>query len=218
MILRKSLMSFLLVLATVGAMANKTPKKKTQKPVQSKNYIDSMRVNTIAKTIATETEKRKYNIERKDTAINQIRQGSQELALVNKYAEKMNVPFATITNVPLYKFIDSWYGTRYIYGGTTRRGIDCSAFVRELYRDVYSTDLLRTSLLQYRTVRKIQDKQQLQEGDLVFFNTLGRGVSHVGVYLKNGYFIHSSSSRGVGISSLSNSYWKSKFISGGRLI
>ncbi len=215
----KNILMFLLVfiLSANTVKANKDPKKKPAKAVLKRSYIDSVRVNTIAKTIATETEKRRYHIEKKDTAINKIQQGSKELALVNKYAEKMKVPYAAITNVELYQFIDSWYGTRYVYGGTTRRGIDCSAFVRELYKNVYGTDILRTSLLQYSTVRKIRDKSELQEGDMLFFNTLGRGVSHVGVYLKNGYFIHSSSSRGVAISSLSNGYWKSKYISGGRL-
>ncbi len=215
---RQIFFALLIALVSHSALANKTPKKKSKKAPVSKNFLDSIRVQTIAKTIATETEKRRYHIVQKDTAINKIKEGSAEMALISKYAEKMHVPYAAITNTELYKFIDSWYGTRYIYGGTTRRGIDCSAFVRELYRNVYSTDLLRTSLLQYRTVQKIKSKNSLQEGDLVFFNTLGRGVSHVGVYLKNGYFIHSSSSRGVGISSLSSSYWKSKFISGGRLI
>ncbi len=218
MYLRHIFLALAVLWSSTAVMANKTPKKRNEKSSPKKSYIDSIRVSTIAKTIELETEKRKYHIDRDEKALSKFKEGSKELALITKYADKMNVPFASITNLPLYAFIDSWYGTRYVYGGTTRRGIDCSAFVRQLYRDVYSTDILRTSLLQYRNVRKIRDKKQLQEGDLVFFNTLGRGVSHVGVYLKNGYFIHSSSSRGVGISKLTSGYWAAKFISGGRMI
>ena len=67
----------------------------------------------------------------------------------------------------------------------------------------------------YGVVEKI-DKENLSEGDLVFFNTRG-GVSHVGVYLRNGYFVHSSSKDGVRISSLNEKYYHRKFIGAGRI-
>ncbi len=209
---------FTIVVTATMVMANKNPKAKkslgkdkTNKPT----YIDSLRIVQNPKhSISTETSKRKYFIESKDSMAAIPR---QYYTLALKYAEKMHVSPRELSNLALYSFIDSWYGTRYVYGGTSRRGIDCSAFVRELYRNVYKTDILRTSILQYRAVQKIKDKTSLKEGDLIFFNTRGRGVSHVGVYLKNGYFVHSSSSRGVSISSIKNSYWSSKYISGGRL-
>ncbi len=211
-------MLLLLALTTIKVSANKNePKKKnTTKTAPSRSYIDSIRVVSMSKNIATETAKKKYHIEN-DTKSN-LPSDSKSIALISKYSEKMDVPVASITNMRLYSFIDSWYGTRYVYGGTSRRGIDCSAFVRELYRDVFGTDLLRTSLMQYSSVKKIKNKEYLKEGDLIFFNTLGRGVSHVGVYLTNGYFVHSSSSRGVNISSINSGYWSSKYISGGRIL
>ncbi len=208
------ILPLVLISSWVSANKNLPKKEKTVKTATSKNYIDSMRIVTLSKTVSTKTDKRNYYIEKKE---NQV-QNADQLKLIWKYAEKMKVPTASISNLNLYSFIDSWYGTRYVYGGTSRRGIDCSAFVRQLYKDVFGTDILRTSIMQYSTVKKIHKIESLKEGDLIFFNTLGRGVSHVGVYLKNGYFVHSSSSRGVNISSLKSGYWKSKYISGGRIL
>jgi lipoprotein Spr len=73
----------------------------------------------------------------------------------------------------------------------------------------------RTARDQYASCIKL-DKEDMQQGDLVFFNTRG-GISHVGLYLGNGYFTHASTSIGVTISNLSETYWSRKFVSGGRL-
>ena len=97
-----------------------------------------------------------------------------------------------------------WLGTPYRWGGTTRRGIDCSAFVRQFVDQNLGIALPRTTASQrYEGVHI--DRSELQAGDLVFFRR--RGVRHVGVYLSDGEFIHASSSRGVTISNLSSSYW-----------
>lgn len=132
-----------------------------------------------------------------------------------KYAMMLDVAVETIKNTTLYKFVESWYGTRYRMGGSTKRGIDCSAFTNNLLSAVYNLFLPRTAREQYKYCEHIS-KDDLLEGDLVFFNTHG-GVSHVGVYLANGRFVHSSSSRGVMISSLSDHYFSRRFIGGGRV-
>jgi cell wall-associated NlpC family hydrolase len=75
--------------------------------------------------------------------------------------------------------------------------------------------LPRTARNQYAACNKVK-REDLLEGDLVFFNTRG-GVSHVGIYLGNGYFAHSSVHSGVTVSSLNDKYYSSKFIIGGRL-
>ncbi|MCU0387447.1 MAG: C40 family peptidase [Chitinophagaceae bacterium] len=127
-----------------------------------------------------------------------------------KYAIMLNESVEKLTNVSLYKAIDEWYGTRYRYGGTSHKGIDCSAFMQVLGQYAFGWMLPRTAREQYASLKRIS-KEELKEGDLVFFNTTG-GVSHVGMYLQNGKFIHSSSSQGVSISDLDDQYWKARFI------
>ena len=132
-----------------------------------------------------------------------------------KYAMMMDVEVEALTNPALYSFIDDWYGTDYRMGGTTKRGIDCSAFSGTLLSAIYSFNVPRTAREQYKVCEKI-NKEDLVAGDLVFFNTRG-GVSHVGVYLANNCFVHSSSTDGVKISSLNESFYSKKFIGGGRV-
>lgn len=132
-----------------------------------------------------------------------------------KYAMMLDVAIESIKNTMLYQFIENWYGTRYRFGGTTKKGIDCSAFTDRLLSVVYDLILPRTAREQYKFCERI-GKDDLLEGDLVFFNTR-KGVSHVGVYLANGHFVHSSRSQGVMISSLDDNYYSRRFISGGRV-
>jgi lipoprotein Spr len=132
-----------------------------------------------------------------------------------KYAMMLDVEVESLKNLSLFGFIDNWFGTRYRMGGTTKRGIDCSALTSSLLLAVYGFALPRTARQQYRATQHIK-KNDLKEGDLVFFNTHG-GVSHVGLYLANDYFVHASSSDGVTISSLNDHYYSKKFICGGRV-
>ena len=132
-----------------------------------------------------------------------------------KYAQLLNRNVEIVTNTSLIGFIDDWWGTKYRYGGTSKKGIDCSSFTGLLMGSVFGFALPRTAKQQYSICSKLS-KDDMLEGDLVFFNTRG-GVSHVGVYLGNGYFVHSSSSAGVTINSLNESYYSRKFIGGGRI-
>ena len=136
-------------------------------------------------------------------------------AMQFKYAVIMNREVETLTNTTLYNFIDKWWATRYRYGGTDKYGIDCSAFTGKILSTIYGVALPRTAAEQYKTAEKIA-KENLKEGDLVFFNTRG-GVSHVGFYLGDNYFVHSSVAAGVTISSLKDDYYSRKFIAGGRV-
>lgn len=136
-------------------------------------------------------------------------------ALQFKYAQLLDVDVELITNTKLYTAIEDWWATRYRYGGTTKKGIDCSAFTGALISETYCITLPRTARDQYAQCDKIK-RENLMEGDLVFFNTRG-GISHVGVYLANGYFVHSSVHGGVTINSLDEDYYNRKYIGGGRV-
>jgi NlpC/P60 family len=133
-----------------------------------------------------------------------------------KYAQILDREVETLTNTYLFNFIDEWWAVRYHYGGTTMRGVDCSSYTGQLLYTVYAVSMPRTAREQYRVTSRVR-KDELQEGDLVFFNTTG-GISHVGVYLSDGFFTHSSCSKGVTISNLNEAYYSRKFISGGRLV
>jgi hypothetical protein len=132
-----------------------------------------------------------------------------------KYAILMDVPVEQLTNMALLSFLDEWYGTRYRFGGTTKRGIDCSSLMQKLYATVYSKEIPRTAVTQYAATRRIV-RDELQQGDLVFFHTTRRGISHVGFYLGNNKFVHASSSRGVVISDLTESYYVNAYRGAGR--
>jgi hypothetical protein len=138
--------------------------------------------------------------------------------LKEKYSLMMDVMPEQIKNVMLYRFIDEWYGVRYRMGGTTKKGIDCSAFVQQLYKYAFGTDLLRTACMQFNSASYVKNRMDLKEGDLVFFRIGTSRISHVGVYLNNNYFVHSASSKGVSIASLTNSYWAKYFVGGGRIL
>jgi NlpC/P60 family len=132
-----------------------------------------------------------------------------------KYAMMIGVEIESLKNLSLFGFIDNWFGTRYQMGGSTKDGVDCSAFTSSLLLAVYGFVIPRTARQQYRVTHHIK-KDKLEQGDLVFFNTHG-GVSHVGLYLDNNYFVHSCSSQGVTISSLDDNYYAKRFICGGRV-
>ena len=132
-----------------------------------------------------------------------------------KYAVLLNTPAEQVKNTKMFEFIDEWYGTPYRLGGTTKKGIDCSAFTQFLFTSVYSVSIPRTAKEQYSLTSRIS-RTELKEGDLIFFNTRG-GVSHVGVYLQNNKFVHASTSGGVTISDVFDEYWARKFVGVGRL-
>jgi lipoprotein Spr len=137
-----------------------------------------------------------------------------------RWGAKLGVPPESIKNIRLYKFIDEWMNTPYLWGGTTKKGIDCSAFMQKLLAEVYNLQIPRTSNDQFfaELTDRFKKIQYAYEGDLVFFKTIpGPPITHVGLYLYNNKFINSSSSKGVSIADLNDPYWKSCYVASGRI-
>ena len=106
----------------------------------------------------------------------------------------------------------SLVGINYRRGGSSpENGMDCSGLVRYVFKEAQGKDLPRTSA-EISKLGESVDKQDLQPGDLVFFNTLRRAFSHVGIYLGDNKFIHAPSSGGaVRIDNMDLSYWRARF-------
>lgn len=126
-------------------------------------------------------------------------------------------------NISLYKTAADWLGVRYKWGGSSRNtGVDCSGFTRVIYDVLYDKSIDHSSGSLAKTVPvKIQNPNKLEPGDMVFFATSKRhsNINHVGVYLRDGYFVHASSARGkVMISTLFDGFYKKAWRMGGRLL
>ena len=140
----------------------------------------------------------------------------QELA---KASVRLGIDIERKDNHALYIEASRWIGTPYRSGGNTRQGTDCSGLTSQIYRKVYKQSLHRSADEQRTLDCKKKRKGNLREGDLVFFHNGNRKrrASHVGIYLKDGHFIHASTSRGVIVSHLNESYYRKHWLSGGRV-
>lgn len=116
----------------------------------------------------------------------------------------------------MFKFIE-YMNTPYLWGGTSKRGIDCSAFIQTMFYQALGIELPRTSLEQSGVGVPV-DKADLKFGDLIFFDTMRKGrVTHVGMYLGNGYFAHSGSRTGVAVASLDDEFYTRVYLKARRV-
>jgi len=122
-------------------------------------------------------------------------------------------------DIPLFAEVSLWLGVPYKYGGNTKKGTDCSGFVSTVFHRLYGKKLERSSHDQAKNNVSNIKKKELKAGDLVFFKTLknSKKIDHVGIFLKDGYFIHASTSRGVIVSSLNEEYYRRSWQKGGRV-
>ena len=123
---------------------------------------------------------------------------------------------ALAENTELREAIDEVVGTPYEWGGTTAEGFDCSGFILYIFKQ-FDIKLPRTSKTQAKAGSAV-DQEDLRLGDLVFFNTNGKDISHAGIYIGEGQFAHSSSSKGVSISKLSDSYYAKRYVTARRVV
>lgn len=216
------------ILSGTGLQANAQPSVNIEKittgipPKSTQRFIDGIEIKT-GNTVSENSNigippQQKAGITKNTKVNTEVSAIENCTSLQFKYAILLDMDVEDITNKVLFGEIEKWLDTRYRYGGNSEMGIDCSAYTGTLLADVYGLNVSRTSRAQYEECDRVE-RDDLKQGDLVFFNTRrrGRGVSHVGLYLGNGYFTHSGSSSGVTISNLSELYWSSKFIGGGRI-
>lgn len=109
-----------------------------------------------------------------------------------------------------------YLGTPYRHGGESKEGMDCSGLTMQVFGSALQVKLPRSTREQYQAGADV-GREQLQFGDLVFFNTTGRSPSHVGIYLEDNLFAHASVSFGVTISSLESGYYRKRFVGARRL-
>lgn len=135
-----------------------------------------------------------------------------------KASVRLGVDINKEDNHKLYIASAEWIGTPYRTGGDSKRGTDCSGMVMQLYKTVYNIRLARSTDGLLKESNKVSQRN-LREGDLVFFTSRAsrKRVAHVGIYLKNGKFIHASTSKGVIVSSLSEKYYTQYWLCGGRV-
>ena len=212
----------LIVLSLTAFQPVSAQKSKHNEPVASRSdvkFLDDIQIGfsgTAPSAILLEKDPKLPNTDASNSKVPVNTLADNAAAIENvttlqlKYGILMNTEVEQIKNAPLYQAIDEWYGTPYRLGGSTKSGIDCSAFVQAIYTALFGVMIPRTAREQYQASRQI-NREELKEGDLVFFNTTG-GVSHVGVYLQNNKFVHAAVSEGVMISDLDDSYWSRRFI------
>jgi cell wall-associated NlpC family hydrolase len=145
------------------------------------------------------------------TDVSSARNKSFNGSVNERYASLLDVTEKDIVNEKLYKFIDDWMGVPNVPGRMDKKGADCSGFTILLQKEIYRRQLPRTASQMAESVKR-KYEEELEEGDLVFFDFDGRKFSHVGIYLQNNRFVHVSTSKGVIVSNLKDS-WYYKFFS-----
>ncbi len=205
------------VVSSLAAIAQTNPSKAKPDATQTAyKFLDDISIEPAAEP-AAKSITAIPDVKKQLLAVAHSAEGSIESAeaLHFKYSLLLDVEVELVKNTSLFRTIDQWYGVKYLFGGSTKAGIDCSALMQVFFTSMYGIALPRTAKMQYDFSRKIS-RTELKEGDLLFFNTRG-GVSHVGMYLANNKFVHASV-KGVTISDMFEPYYASRLIGTGRVL
>lgn len=188
-------------------------------------YIDSLRIlKAINSQQQDSTQRFATDIEFTEEELREIISSEEEVKPIENIAELISKYGGIDTNnsIPTNyeKFlmtVISYLGTPYKFGGTSRKGIDCSAFTKLIFQEALSVELPRSTLEQVKLGYPVT-RDNLKFGDLVFFNTRRRqNPGHVGIYLWDNYFVHASTKYGVTVSSMASGYYDKRFVGARRI-
>ena len=191
---------------------------KTKKPIKKNSLSTNSNSKTISRKKITSSNSGIYSIPKN----NKSELVTEKMSELKKYHEKVLHSGTTaqkkkvFTQKKLLTAYSHWKGTKYALGGDSKKGIDCSALTRRVYREVYKKELPRVAAQQVKTGKKVSDKN-LEPGDILFFKTNDGKTNHTTVYVGNTLFINASSSKGVVMSSLKSPYWKKSYRYGVRV-
>ncbi|MFJ7974234.1 C40 family peptidase [Peribacillus sp. NPDC096379] len=186
-----------------------TEVKQLQEVLKNKGYFTNQKTTTYFGT-ATESAVKKFQQSKGMKADGIVGANTYKVLGVAKQPVKA----AQVKSGELVKVAKKQLNVRYVWGGTTPKGFDCSGFLTYVFEESADVKLPRTVSGIYNKGVKVSKPQV---GDLVFFETYKSGASHAGIYVGNNQFIHSSSSNGVSISSMNNSYWSKRYIGAKRI-
>lgn len=190
----------------------------------AKKYISDKKVETTSRSSTTSRKEDKKN-ETKNTTDATTTEKSQESktpenqsTTTNKKETSENTSSASTSGSGVVSYAKQYLGCKYVSGGTSPKGFDCSGFTSYVYKH-FGVSLSRTSSAQASNGSAVQ-RSNLLAGDLVLFKgSSGKSIGHVGIYIGGNQFIHASTpSKGVIISSLSESYYATRYVTARRIL
>ena len=155
--------------------------------------------------------------EPEESVYSNIDREQQQLKWCFIYSNMLGYNINYINNPRLFKLTSEWLGTPYKYSGYNKEGVDCSGLVSCVISNSYSKEIKGTAKDLFHKSKPL-NRNELREGDLVFFKIKKNKISHVGIYLGENKFVHSSLKKGVIISDLFEPYYEKYFYKGGRII
>ncbi len=226
-VLRTFIFSIAIIILFEGCAPSSSAQRYNQSRNKKENQKNSIRFtsNDSLKTKIEQTNKQTLNVTQNylDTTQEEFDEIPIEENPIDKEKFVANYKNYINPDVPLtfrerillevIKYLDAPYK----YGGNTNKGIDCSGFTREIFLNTFSIDLPRSAKEQFMIGEKV-DRDELEFGDLIFFNTSRRSIpGHVGIYIGDNQFVHSSRKLGVTISSLNEKYYANRYYGARRI-
>ena len=208
--------TFMMVAMLPGTLQAKV--SKTKKPIKKKTLAANTKSKNISRKKITSSNSGIYSIPKNNKSelvvekMNELKKYHEKVLHSGTAAQKKKV----FTQKKLLTSYSHWKGTKYALGGDSKKGIDCSALTRQVYREVYKKELPRVSAQQVKSGKRVANKN-LEPGDILFFKTNGGKTNHTTVYVGNTLFINASSSKGVVMSSLKSPYWNKSYKYGVRV-